>query len=167
MSATVGSVRLLAVRELMQLVRDEIVDGVDRPGRVQVCAYDPGRELQQEAIYVVDVEGDVDAPYIAGGTDQPTEDEFAITLVCRAGIPGGTADATLDRVDELYRAVRRAVLSDEYGSTLDELADGDGAGVISSTTLSTVDGPLAGPSDDGYLGLYRVEVVVITDEVSA
>jgi len=161
------STRLLALRELMTLIRLEVDRGVEYPERVLVTEHDPGDAMRQESIYVVDVDGDVDSPYLAGGTDQATEDEFAVAVVCRVSIPGGKGSKVLDRVDELYRAVRRVVLDVEYGSTLDELADDDGLGVISDTRLGSTTGPLAGPTDDGFLGLYKLDVLVTTDEVTA
>lgn len=166
MTITGPSVRLLAVRKIAELCREVVDRELDYPERVQCVDHDPGAALRNEAIFVVDVEGDVEASAIAGGADMPTEDSFVVTLLCRVSIPGGTARSVMNRADELYQVVREVVLSVDYGSTLDELADDDGRGVVSFTELARVDGPLAAPTDDGYLGLYRVDVTITTDEVS-
>lgn len=155
-----SSLRLTAVRALMSIIDGEVQAGVTRPDRVQVIDHDPGGVLQAEAIYVVDVSGTPAPDDLAGGIDQPTEDNFTVTVVCRAGLAGATGHDQLDRVDAFYMAVRGAVLGVSHGSDL------DGLDRISSTALGTVDGPLAGPDDQGVLGLCRVQIQIQTDEVT-
>jgi len=152
------SVRLLSVRALMTAIAAEVAVTATDPTVVQVIDHDPGKNLQRVGVYVVDVVGTVTATSLAGGTDTATADDFTISTVCRASVPGDDSASAADLVDELYRSVRQAVLGVSHGGDL------DGTAGVATAELGTVDGPVTVPDDNGYLGLCRVEVRITTDE---
>ncbi len=157
---TEQTIRLQALRQLIALIDADAEENLG--GIQQVVAYDPGKTIKREAIYTIDVDGDVEPSALAGHTDTPTDDNLTVTLVARASKVGQKADGALDRVDLMYQCIRNVVLGEEYGGDLDGL---DG---ISSTALGNVIGPVCGPEDDTtWVGLYQVDVLIITDEVSA
>jgi len=157
------SVRTLAVTRLMELVADEIAAESTFPERVQVTDHDPGGNRMGEAIFVVDIQGDQELDRF--GDAALTTDDFTVTVVCVARLAGQTGPQARDRVDEFYQAIRRVALG--YSRTLDDYELEGGHHPITFTETTRVEGPISDPAgDSGHVGFARVDVRIVTNEVS-
>lgn len=163
----VASVRIQAMERLVALIAAEVTAGTPDPDNVQVLDHDPGGMQRIEAIHVVDVRGDRPADRLSGGADMFTSDDFTVTLVGVARRGKMTAAQARQRADEFYQAISRVVCSAQYEKTLGDFQTADGHHPIVLTEFGRVDGPISDPSSDkGFFGWVRVDVRIVTNEVS-
>lgn len=157
------TVRLAALNAFIALLTQEITETVVEGAGVEVLTNVGSTRTPAEGIYVYDVTGNVEPAALAGQADAATDDDFTVSMLLRAGRGGQDPDTAMARADELYQAVRNVVLGREHGHDLGNRSDVP----IAFLTLGGVDGPIADPEQNTYVGLYRVDVRIVTDEVTA
>lgn len=160
-----ASLRVRALMALCRLIRDELTDTVVEGELIEVTPW-VASELRAEHVYVADIEGAIEGDTLSGGAAAGTDDRATVTLLVRSALAGQTGESAILRVDAIYRAIRRVVLGNEHGQDLDDLANANGLGQV-WTELGEVDGPLSIEHPNGYVGWFRIDVILNTNEVEA
>ena len=140
---TLPSTRHVALTSIIAAVQAAVSRLVTNPERVHVATVAPPRDGKSEAIWPADLDGPVDAELLPHWPTSSSE-TMTMQLVAAAARTGQTHSAALDRVDELWVAIRYALQSekptDDDRITLMELTAADGPHAWQTTETGYVGG---------------------------
>jgi hypothetical protein len=146
-------IRSATKKRLKELIAAKNILRVDGDP-VQVSHGWPGEAMENESIWVGAVEGELLVPTMRAGRKR-RQDEFTVDVWVLAGIPGnGTAEEAEERCELLVYAVDDVIADDPHLGGLDGLRGG--------AYVSSIEGPDAEPTDEGWLGVARVRVTCRT-----
>ena len=148
---TLPSTRHVAITAIIAAVQASAQLLVTDHGRVWIETVAPPRDGRHEAIWPADLTGDVTAELVPHWPTQ-TYESLTVPLIGVAATPGQSHAAALDRIDELWTAIRHAL---QASSPTDDDR-------ITLIELTAADGPRAWPAENGYVGGLAADVRIDT-----
>lgn len=148
---TLPSTRHVALTAIVDAVAASAQLLVLNPERIWIDTTAPERDGRHEAIWPAEVTGEVTTEVMPAWPAQ-TYESLTMPLIAAAATPGQNHREALDRIDELWTAIRHALQASRP-------TDDDRITLIE---LTSCDGPHTWPTENGYIGGLTANVSIDT-----